>query len=91
MVSQVRSAHFLLQHRHHIEHQRDHSSALNDLNETHVTEIIQQSGKDQGASNHANEQHEIEQRDDSWPGLLGSEIGRQCQTGGLCNVHAQAR
>ena len=91
MVGEVGAPLFLFQHRDDVEHQGDHRSTLDHLNQSHIPEISQQRGKDEGTADHADQQHQVEQRHNAGPGFFGGKIGSQRKPRGLRNVHTQPR
>ena len=73
-----------------MEHQRDHRCALNDLNQSHVTKVLQQRSEDQRTADHTDQQHQVEQRHNPGTGVFCRKIRGERQARGLCHMHAQS-
>ena len=89
MVGEFGAPLFLFQHCDDVEHQCDHCGTLDDLNESHVTEISQQRGKDERTADHADQQHQVEQRHNPGSGFFGGKVGGKRKPRGLRDMHAQ--
>jgi hypothetical protein len=62
-----------------VEHNRDHSRALDDLDQPQGREIDQQQREDRAAGDHAQQQHRVHQRHDPRAHVIGRQIGRESE------------
>ena len=58
------------------------------LNQAQGCEITQEPADNDGRDAHANEEHDIEESDDTWPCFIRRTVGRKRQARRLCHVHA---
>ena len=81
--------HLLLPQCHQIERHRRQRRTLDYLDQPDLAEMGQQAAEDQGADDHAEQQHHAKQRDNARMRLRGGKIGRQCQSDRLRGVQAR--